>query len=39
VDEVQRGLAHLKPLYAYISSLTPEEEMIDPTKYGRTRDA
>ncbi len=38
-DEVIHGFLHLKPLYQYISSLTPEEDMIDPTKYGRAPDA
>ncbi len=38
-DEVIRGFKHLKPLYQYIASLTPEEEMTDPTKYGRAPDA
>lgn len=37
-DEVNRGFRHLKPLYRYIASLTPEEEMTDPTKYGRAPD-
>lgn len=38
-EEVKRGFTHLKPLYRYIASLTPEEDMIDPTKYGRAPDA
>ncbi len=37
--EVAKGFLHLKPLYRYISSLTPEEETTDPTKYGRAPDA
>jgi uncharacterized protein (TIGR02453 family) len=38
-DEIKRGFGHLKPLYQYIASLTPEEDMTDPTKYGRAPDA
>jgi len=34
-EEVRRGYLHLKPLYDYIASLTPEEEMTDPTVDGR----
>jgi hypothetical protein len=34
-DEIIRGFKHLKPLYRYITALTPEEDMTDPTKYGR----
>ncbi len=33
--EIQTGFLHLKPLYQYIQSLTPEEDTTDPTKYGR----
>ena len=38
-DEIIRGYLHLKPLYRYIASLTPEQEMTDPTKFGRAADA
>lgn len=38
-DEIKSGYLHLKPLYQYITRLTPEEDMIDPTKYGRAPDA
>lgn len=38
-DEVRRGFLHLKPLYTYIASLTPEEEMTDPTVDGRASHA
>lgn len=38
-DEIVRGYLHLKPLYRYIASLTPEQEMTDPTKFGRAADA
>lgn len=34
-EEVRRGFMHLKPLYDYIASLTPEEDMTDPTVDGR----
>ena len=37
--EVSRGFLLLKPLYQYISGLSPEEAMTDPTKYGRAPDA
>lgn len=38
-EEVSRGYRHLKPLYRYIASLVPEEDMNDPTRYGRAPDA
>jgi hypothetical protein len=34
-EEIKTGFSHLKPLYQYIASLTPEEDTADPTKYGR----
>ncbi len=36
---VAKGFLHLKPLYRYIASLTPEDDTADPTKYGRVPDA
>jgi uncharacterized protein (TIGR02453 family) len=38
VQEVAQGFLYLKPLYRYITALTPREDMIDPTKNGRTTD-